>query len=193
MILSRRAVLFRAAALVPIAPALAQHTHRAVTDEKTQTGAYTPKCFTAAEYKTLQHLADLIIPAGDGAPGALAGGAPEFIDLLASRNAELAALYTGGLAWLDHEMLRSNESAFADASPKQQAALLDQIAYAKQAPPELAAGVAFFAAARRMVVDAFFTSKPGIEYLGYQGNGALAKFEVPAAALDYALKRSGLA
>ena len=90
-------------------------------------------------------------------------------------------------------MLRSNESAFADASPEQQAALLDRIAYAKQAPPELAAGVAFFAAARRMVVDAFFTSKRGIEYLGYQGNGALAKFEVPAAALDYALKRSGLA
>ena len=55
----------------------------------------------------LQRLADLIIPAGDGAPGALAGGAPEFIDLLASRNAELAALYTGGLAWLDHEMLRT--------------------------------------------------------------------------------------
>ena len=55
MNVSRRAVLFRAAALVPIAPALAQHTHQAVTDEKKQTGAYTPKCFTAAEYKTLSN------------------------------------------------------------------------------------------------------------------------------------------
>jgi gluconate 2-dehydrogenase gamma chain len=70
-----------------------------------QTGSK-PKRFTAAEYKTLQRLADLIIPADDHSPGALTAGAPEFIDFLASQSKELADIFTGGIAWLDHEMNR---------------------------------------------------------------------------------------
>jgi hypothetical protein len=193
MTISRRELLAGAAALVNLQPAVAEHIHQAVAEEKKESGAYKPKCFTAQEYKTLSRLADLIIPADEHSPGAVAGGAPEFIDLLASQNGELAAIYTGGIAWLDSEMRRRYGAEFVDAGSDRQTAMLDLIATSASAAPELAPGVGFFAWLRKMVVDAFFTSKPGIEYLGYQGNGALSKFEVPAASLEYALKRSGLA
>jgi len=59
----------------------AQHVHNAVNDvKKTAPGAYKPKCFTVSEYKTLQRLADLIVPADEKSKGALDAGAPEFID-----------------------------------------------------------------------------------------------------------------
>jgi hypothetical protein len=41
-----------------------------------------------------------------------------------------------------------------------------------------------------MVVDAYYTSPIGIKEVGYMGNTAVSKFEVPQEAVDYALKRS---
>jgi hypothetical protein len=41
-----------------------------------------------------------------------------------------------------------------------------------------------------MVVDAYYTSPEGIKAIGYLGNTAVAKFEVPQEAIDYAVKRS---
>src|SRR5262245_37622609 len=67
----------------------AQHVHHAVSEvKKTAQGPYKPKCFTAQEYKTLQRLAELIIPADERSQGALAAGAPEFIDFLSSSCSE---------------------------------------------------------------------------------------------------------
>ena len=66
------------------------------------------------------------------------------------------------------------------------------IAYRKNESPDLGPGIRFFDLARRMIVDAFYTSAAGIAALGYKGNTAVSKFEVPAEAIEYALKRSGL-
>jgi len=170
----------------------AQHVHTLVDEEKS--GApYMPKCFNPREYAALRRLAEIIVPAGEGPGGALAAGAPEFIDLLASTNEELAAIYTGGLAWLDDQMLRRYSTNFADAQPGQQTAMFDLIAYRKNDSPELGPGIRFFAWVRNMTVDAFFTSKLGWDYLGYMGNSAMSEFHVPAEAVEYALKRSPLA
>ncbi len=171
--LSRRDLFRGAAALAAI------DVHHMVEEEKKTTGAYKVKAFSEHEYKTLTRLAELIIP------GSVAAGAPEYVDLLASRNAELAGIYTGGLAWLDHEMARRASARFLDASERQQTALLEQIAYRKNDSPELGPGLRFFDWARRMVVDAYFTSKMGIEYLGYEGNAALARFELPVNVKQY--------
>ena len=67
-------------------------------------GAYTPKTFTAAHYRALERLTDLIIPVENGAPGALAAGAPAWIDMISSENDELKASYAKGFAWLDAAM-----------------------------------------------------------------------------------------
>src|SRR5579871_5950972 len=78
----------------------AAHVHQMAADEKAH-GDYQPKCFNAHEYATLRRLAELIVPPDEHSKGALEAGAPEFIDLLCSNNSELAAIYTGGMGWLD--------------------------------------------------------------------------------------------
>lgn len=163
----------------------AHHAHHAVAESKAQ-GPYKPACFQPHEYATLEVLADLVVPGARGA------GAPEFIDFLSSRNAELAAIFTGGLAWLDAEMRRRYGHNFAAAEAGHRSAMLDLIAWRRNDSPELGAGIRFFDWARKMIVDAYYTSKAGIEELGFQGNGAMAEFQVPAEAVQYALKRSGL-
>jgi len=170
----------------------AQHVHKLVEEEKA-TAPYQPKCFNPHEYATLLRLAEIIVPAEDGSGSALDAGAPEFIDLLASGNDELAAIYTGGMAWLDEQMHHRYSATFLDARPEQQTAMLDLMAYRKNESPELGPGIHFFHWARNMTVDAFFTSKIGWEYLGYMGNQAMSQFSVPAEAVEYALKRSPLA
>jgi gluconate 2-dehydrogenase gamma chain len=111
--------------------------------------------------------------------------------MLASENERLAGIYTGGLAWLDHAILGRSGKNFVDAPPAGQTALLDLIAYRKNDSPDLGPGISFFDWVRRMTVDAFYTSKIGIEDLDYRGNTAMAKYEVPHEAIQYALKRSG--
>ncbi|MGH9721548.1 MAG: gluconate 2-dehydrogenase subunit 3 family protein [Bryobacteraceae bacterium] len=171
----------------------AQHVHQAVQEQKSAAkGVYKPKCFNSSEYLTLQTLAGLIVPADEKSKGALEAGAPEFIDLLAANNAELAAIYTGGIAWLDRQMRKRYSAPFAVAQPDQQTAMLDLIAYRKNTSPELAPGIRFFSWVRNMTVDAFYTSRIGMDDLGYQGNSAMSQFSVPAEAIDYAVKRSGL-
>ncbi|MCW5983510.1 MAG: gluconate 2-dehydrogenase subunit 3 family protein [Bryobacteraceae bacterium] len=164
----------------------AQHVHHAAAAETKQTGTYSPKFFTASEYRTLDLLAEMIVP------GAREGGAKEFIDLLASVNEGLAAIYTGGLAWLDREMERRHGRPFAEATEEQRTAMLDLIAYRKNDSPELGPGIVFFDWARKMVVDAYYTSPAGIAALGFQGNKGMTEFRIPSEALEYALKRSGL-
>jgi hypothetical protein len=188
---TRRDVLRAAAAaavtLTGFDSEAAQHVHQAAESEKKATGVYKAKLLNAHEYKTLASLAETIIP------GAVGGGAPEFIDLLSSQNAELAAIFTGGLAWIDAEMKRRFQKTYLEADGTQQTALLDLLAYRKNQTPELAPGIRFFEWCRRMTADAYYTSKAGIAELGYKGNGAMAEFKIPQEAYDYARKRSPFA
>src|SRR5689334_9624878 len=191
--LSRRDLLQSIALSVTLgglSPAAAQHVHNLAADEKASTGVYKAKALNPHEYQTLEKLADLIIPPDEKSPGAVASGACEFIDLLASQNPRLLGIYTGGIAWVDQAMKRRYSADFVRAKRNQQTALLDLIAYRKNESQELGPGIEFFEWARRMVVDAYYTSPIGIKAIGYMGNTAVAKFEVPQEAIDYAVKRS---
>src|SRR5215472_508849 len=188
---TRRELLQRIAAAAlagPLSADAAQHVHQAAAKEAADSGGiYRPKALTPHEFSTLQKLCELIVP------GASKGRAAEFIDLLSGQNSEMAAIYTGGLAWLDHATERAVDRTFLDAAPADQRALLDKIAYRRNSTPELAAGIRFFEWARLMTVDAYYTSAAGIQELGYLGNKGMAEFKVPQEAIDYALKRSGIA
>lgn len=176
-----------AAALAGSLPAeAAEHVHQAAAKE-TVHGVYRPKALTEHEFATLRALCEFIVP------GASKGRAAEFIDLLSSQNPELAAIYTGGLAWLDHAMKNAVNATFLAARPADQTAMLDKIAYRRNATPDLGPGVPFFDWARRMTVDAYYTSAAGIQEIGYLGNKGATEFKVPQPSLDYALKRSGIA
>src|SRR5690349_9746548 len=146
----------------------AAHVHQAVAADRAK-GEYKPKALTAHEYATVRRLAELMVPPDERSKGALEAGAPEFIDFLCAANSELATIYTGGIAWLDANMKRQHQVAFLDATPERQTAMLDLIAYRENetAHPDLAPGIRFFAWARNMVVDAYYTSKIGMDDLGY--------------------------
>ncbi len=181
-------------AAVSVDPAAAQHVHEmAADDSKATGGVYQPKIFTAHEFATLERLTDSIVPAEGDSPGALAAGAAAWIDMLAAENSELAVIYTGGLARLDDSIRARCGEDFVSAPAAEQTALLDLIAYRKNESDQLAADIRFFDWARRMTVDAFYTSKIGIKALDYRGNTALAKYEVPVEAIDFAFKKSGFA
>jgi gluconate 2-dehydrogenase gamma chain len=186
---TRRDLLIAFTATGVLTPALAQHVHEAVADVKSldQGAAYSPKCLNAHEYATLRQLAEMVVP------GATQAGAAEFIDFLSSRNPKMEQIYTGGLAWMDLESRHRYASDWLLAKPADQTALLDLIAYKKNDTPELRAGVRFFAWARNMMLDAYYTSPVGMQEIGFLGNQVLSSFSVPDEALQYALKRSPFA
>ncbi len=172
-----------------LSPALAQHVHAEVAAVKSLSGGpnYVPRGFNRHTFQTLRKLGEIIIPGADEA------GAAEYIDFLASRSPELAAIFNGGFAWLDTYMRKTYGADFLTAKPGQQTELLDKLAYARNATAETAPGVPFWAWVRNMVVDAYYTSPAGVKDIGYMGNGVVSSFSVPKEAVDYAVKRSPFA
>jgi gluconate 2-dehydrogenase gamma chain len=157
----------------------AEHAHHMIEAEKADAqGAYTPKFFDANTYKTLQALCETILPSDADSAGAIAGGAPEFIDLLTSENEGYQAILAVGLKGLDSRCSSKYGKAWIDCTAPQQTETLDLIAYRKNAVEDesLWDAVEFFSLLRNMTADAFFTSKVGIKYLGYKGNTYLPDF-----------------
>jgi gluconate 2-dehydrogenase gamma chain len=166
--------------------------HLALAEQSANGGSYTPKAFNDHEYRTLVRLTDFIVPVENGKPGAVAAGAAAWIDMLASENAQLKSIYTRGLSWIDEAMKKRAAADFVSATPEQQTSLLDLIAYRRNQSPELDPGIQFFTMARRMTVDAFYTSEIGIADIDYRGNRPQATYPEPTEAVAYALKRTGL-
>ena len=186
---SRRNVLVTIASAAVVAASVseaeAQHVHEAVAEDAKSAGPYKPKAFTEHETKTLRALCETVVP------GASQGGAFEYIDLLCSHNDELKATFTGGMGWLDRKMETRVGTVWVDSKPVEQKAMLDIIAF-RMNVDAYGPGVRFFDWARKMTVDAYYTSAAGIKELGYKGNGGMAEFVTPPDAIEYALKRSGL-
>jgi gluconate 2-dehydrogenase subunit 3-like protein len=171
----------------------AQEVHAlAAQSQAAAGGAYTPRTFTPAQFRTLERLTDLIIPVEDGKPGALAAHCAAWIDTISSENDQLKTIYRTGFAWLDEAMTARGAADFVSATPAQQTALLDLIAYRRNQSPALAPGIEFFAWVRRMTVDAFYTSEIGLKDVDYRGNAPMGAYPAPTEAIAYALKKSGL-
>ena len=138
----------------------AEHAHNMVAAEKAAdaAGLYKPKFFSAGQYKTLQALSQMIIPPDGDTGGALEAGAPEFIDLLTSENAEYQLKLGGGFMWLDSTCVDRYGKAFVDCASAQQKEILDLIAYRKNGltNPGISQGIEFFSFLRNLVSDGFF-------------------------------------
>src|SRR5688500_15542237 len=152
--------------------------------------ASAPKALSPQQFRTLERLTDLIIPVEDGKPGALQAGVAGWIDALLNVNPELESRYVTGLSWLDATMTARHGTTFAAATPAEQTALLDVIAFKENRTPENAPGVDFFILARRMTVDGFYTSDPGIRDINPGGRPPHNTFVVPQEAVDYVISRS---
>src|SRR5579863_2454714 len=134
--LSRRAILkslsigAAAGSVLRVIPLqAAEYAHHLIDDEKSAAtaSAYAPKFFDAHQYKTLQALCETILPADADSAGAIEAGAPEFIDLLTSENADYQKTLGGGLKWLDSTCTTRYGKAWLDSTAQQQAEILDLI------------------------------------------------------------------
>jgi hypothetical protein len=162
--------------------------------------AYKPKFFTAHEWQTVRVLVDLIIPKDERSGSATEAGVPEFMDYLMldpedsdrSRENRQTAM-RGGLAWINSIAEKRYEGkAFADVTEAQRTAILDEISYVKgdeedqydvRGPQDLRVriqhGPAFFNSFRDLTASGFWSSKMGIEDIGYKGNTYLAEWTGP--------------
>jgi gluconate 2-dehydrogenase gamma chain len=163
--------------------ALAQtHEHQA-PHESAAKGPYQRQAFDDHQWRTVQVLCDLIIPADERSGSATQAGVPEFIDdWIAFRTAQdgnqnLQAEIFGGLMWLDHESNAQFQKDFADTSADQQKQLLDRIAYPERASKEDHPWAVFFDEFRNLTVGGFFSSKMGVKDLPYLGNTAVAEWK----------------
>lgn len=170
---------------------VAREVHAAVAQARVASGGtYVSKALSGAQFKTLNVLVDAIIPVEGGKPGAVQAGVPEWIDSLLAVNAELRFKYAAGLGWLDSMMQTRGGSDFVSATSAQRTALLDLIAFKKNASPDLDHGIEFFALARRMTVDGFYTSDVGLLDINPSGRPPMPQYIVPQASVDYVISRS---
>lgn len=167
--------------------------HALAGEARAQAGGYSPAALDGHQFRTVTRLAELIVPADEGGGSAVEAGAPEFIDLLCSRNPDLLRIYADGLARFDAASRRAHGRTFVDASDAQQRALLDGLVAAERgepAPPDLQAGRGFFNWIRRMTVDAYYTSPTGIADVGFLGNRVLGGYETPREAVEFVARKA---
>jgi len=149
----------------------------------------TEKFFTPHEMATITVLADIIIPKDEKSGSASDAKVPEFIEFIVKDMPDHQLPMRGGLRWLDLQMLNRHNNAFKDCSSEQQLQIVTEIAYPAKAKPEMQQGVAFFNRMRSLTASGFFTSKIGIEDIGYVGNQPNQWNGVP----DDVLKQYGMA
>lgn len=142
------------------------------------------KFFTDHEMKTIAVLSDIIIPKDDKSGSATDAGVPDFIEFMAKDQPHHQTPLRGGIKWLDLQCMRRFDADFVSCTPEQQIQMVDEIAYPEKAKPEMKQGVAFFNRMRDLTACGFFTSKIGIEDLGYVGNRPNQWNGVPQDVLD---------
>ncbi|HEX8675717.1 MAG TPA: gluconate 2-dehydrogenase subunit 3 family protein [Segetibacter sp.] len=147
------------------------------------------KFFTPHEMATITVLGDIIIPKDDKSGSASDAKVPEFIEFIVKDIPEHQIPMRGGLRWLDLQMLNRYNNPFTDCTAEQQLQMVTEIAYPAKAKPEMQQGVAFFNRMRNLTATGFFTSKMGLDDIGYVGNRPNQWNGVP----DDVLKQYGLA
>jgi hypothetical protein len=137
------------------------------------------------ELETLAALCDVIIPADDRSPSASAVGAHDFIDEWVSAPYEGMrrdeVLVRGGLVWLDTESARrfGPGRRFRDLSAEERHRICDDICFLPEASADLKTAARFFARVRDLAAMAFYTTREGMDDLGYVGNTPLARWDPP--------------
>jgi gluconate 2-dehydrogenase gamma chain len=148
---------------------------------------FKPLFFSFEQFRLVEHLAEMIIPA-DETPGAKQAGVAEFMDfMLANRVAvsapydaqsseellrqgsEAQAQFITGLAWINAHSKLEFGHTFLDCTSEQQNSCLEELAYKAKFKPTSEEGREFFQLMRDYTVVGYYTTKIGLESLGYPG------------------------
>jgi hypothetical protein len=173
-----------AAGALAVAPALSEAATATFLQTARSGAAPALKVLTAAEYATVDALADTIIPTDAQSPGARAARVADYIDLLLSESPEATkTAWKDGVAAVGALAQARYTRPFARLTPAQRIGVVTEMARneaAPQTPIET-----FFVAAKDWTIRGYYTSEIGIHKdLRYQGNQFLAEFvgcvEAPA-------------
>ena len=146
--------------------------------------AYAPKFFTAAEFRTVRVLVDMIIPRDERSGSATDAGVPEFMDFMMIDRPNNQKWMRDGLAWLDAQSNTRFSKLFADVTDTQRSQILNDIAWPARSPAAMADGVGFFNRFRDLTSSGFWSSEIGVKDLQYQGNVFVHEWDgCPPAAL----------
>ena len=143
---------------------------RTPAEEERDKALFSETFFNAHEMATIAVLADIIIPADEVSGSATDAKVPEFIEFIVKDMPYHQVPLRGGLMWLDHESNRRFDKVFKDLSESQQIEIVEDIAYPYDAAPEYLAGAKFFSNMRNLVTTGFYTTRIGVDDLGYVGN-----------------------
>jgi hypothetical protein len=102
---------------------------------------YQPKVFTAAEWRTVRVLVDIVIPRDARSGSATDAKVPEFMDVFMQTRENMRTWMHAGLTWLDDQCRKRFNRTFVDCSATQRSAVLDDIAWPRRARQEMQAGV----------------------------------------------------
>jgi gluconate 2-dehydrogenase gamma chain len=138
------------------------------------------KFFNDHEMATITVLGDIIIPKDARSGSASDAKVPAFIEFIVKDMPEHQVPMRGGLRWLDVQCLNRYSKTFVDASSTQQIEMVTEIAYPKKAKPGMQQGVSFFNRMRDLTATGFFTTKMGVDDIGYVGNSPGKWTGVPA-------------
>jgi gluconate 2-dehydrogenase gamma chain len=161
--------------------------HAPSASDQSATSSYKPLFFSSDHYKLIEQISEMIIPEDD-TPGAKQAGVAEFIDFMVanrvpvSPNGEIRstadAIHQGddaqvrflsGLDWMDVRSTQEFGKKFLQCTSEQQTSLLEEIAYKEKFKPAGGTGRDFFQLIRDYTVVGYYTSKVGLESIGYPG------------------------
>jgi gluconate 2-dehydrogenase gamma chain len=154
---------------------------------QTSPGPYKPLFFSPQHYQMIEHLVEMIIPTDETA-GAKEAGVAEFIDFMVANRVPVSgsrevrstedAMELGneaqtrfllGLDWTNARSKSEFGHEFMDCTSEQQRSLLEELAYKAKFQPTTESGRAFFQFLRDYTVVGYYTTKIGLESLGYPG------------------------
>ena len=163
------------------------HVHSQSTPTNASSDSYKPLFFSPQQYRMVEHLAEMIIPEDDSA-GAKRAGVAEFIDFMVANRVPVSTArdirstedaieagteaqnkFVGGLGWMNARSHSEFGRDFMACTPEQQNALLEELAYKAKFKPNTESGRAFFQLMRDYTVVGYYTTKIGLESLGYPG------------------------
>lgn len=161
--------------------------HSNPTSSKPSSGPYKPLFFQPEHYRMVEHIAEMIIPEDD-MPGAKQAGVGEFIDFMVANRVpvsgsrdvrstddaiemgnEAQTRFLSGLEWMNARCHSEFGRAFMDCTPEQQNSLMEELAYKSKFKPTTESGREFFQMMRTYTVVGYYTTKIGLESLGYPG------------------------
>ena len=148
---------------------------------------YNPLFLNSDQFRLVEHFSEMIIPADD-TPGAKEAGVAEFIDfVLANRvpvnprneprstqdsiraGEDAQQRFISGLDWINARSKSEFGREFLDCTDEQQQTFLESLAYKAKFKPTTESGREFFQMLRDYTVVGYYTTKIGLESLGYPG------------------------